>query len=121
MAQTKYFRHTDGTVSIPVTGGTQIIMLDQLSYDLLEHYFFIIFKDSGGNQVTPGAGTVTFEGSPSARNVVWDTMADGTFNAIDVDSPSRNRPKAVGPLVSARLTVDGVTGADFFEAKVTGY
>lgn len=120
MAGTSYFR--DGSSSlITITGGTQVIALTGLSYDYETHYFYIVFEDSVGNVVTPTGGTVLFEGAQSARKFVWDGISNGSFNAIDVYDPARSRPKATGPLVAARLTLDGITGADVAAAKVTGY
>lgn len=121
MAQIRHFRASNGSVTIPVTGGTQTFTLYDLSRDLKEHHFFIAFVDDDGNLETPTAGTVTVTASPSTSPVVFDGIENGSFSAADVYSASRVRPVASGPLTVARLVVDGVTGATNVVASITGY
>lgn len=121
MAIVRHFRASDGSTLIPVTGGAQEFILYDLSGDLKEHYFFVAFVDASGNAQTPSAGTVTLEGAPSVDPLRWDAIPDGSFDAADADSQARTRPVAAGPLNAARLRLNGVTGADFVVARVTGY
>ena len=76
----------------------------------------IQFFNSSGQQVTPTAGTVTFSGSPDGVN--FRTIPNGTFNAADAYSTTRDAPYAEGLMVAAKITLSGITGADNFTATV---
>jgi hypothetical protein len=79
----------------------------------------IKFYNAAGAQVTPGAGTVTFQ--LSADGVNFQDVPDGAFNAADAYLAGRKMPTAYGPAVKGRIALAGVTGAVYFSALMSRY
>ena len=70
-----------------------------------------IFRDAGGNKVTPTDGTIQYQ--ITARlppDEVWQDIADGTFDAVNVYSASRTQPNAFGNVGAYRAILTGITG-----------
>lgn len=80
---------------------------------------YIRFLDANGNQVTPSAGTVSFQASPDGVN--FQNIQNGAFNALDAYSATRAIPVGAGPARRARIVLNGVTGAVSFIAGVERY
>ena len=68
-------------------------------------------------QVTPSGGTVKVQ--LSADGVNFSNVPAGEFSAIDTYNPDRTKPNALGVANSAKLTLQGVTGATHFKAIIS--
>lgn len=78
--------------------------------------FYIEFHDSGGNVVTPTAGTVLVE--LSVDGDVWERMPHGRFPADQAVTGTRLHPAARGTAQYCRVTLTGVTGADTYASMI---
>ncbi len=78
--------------------------------------FYIEFHDSGGEVVTPTAGTVLVE--LSVDGDVWERMPHGRFMADQATTGTRLHPSARGTAQFCRVTLTGVTGADTYAAMI---
>lgn len=78
----------------------------------------VVFKDSAGNVVTPGAGTITFSGSETDEQY----GEIGQIDATTAGEPSTYTRITFGGLVRyVKATLSGVTGADSVEVRVARY
>ena len=85
-----------------------------------EAYFNIRFySDAGLTPVVPTDGIVKFQASDDRETPYrYRSLMGGAFPAKESDEDTRVQPTALGPLVSGKLTLSGVTGATHFKAWV---
>lgn len=74
----------------------------------------ITFYDASGILVTPSEGTIKVTFSPDT--VIYRTVENGDFNAVDVYSELRETPYGIGKVTSAKIELTGIVGADHFKA-----
>jgi hypothetical protein len=75
--------------------------------NILNIFYFI---DADDNLVPATGGQVEVTGSPDG-GVTWLTMNEGSFDAVDSESPTRIRPSGIAQLTHARVTLSGIAGA----------
>lgn len=116
MAKQTFFK-SGGTSVIESTGGADVALADGLKSDYERVYFSIAFysDDTLTTQTTPTTGTVEFLGYDFD---IEQTIANGSFNAINTYLGTRLQPSASGNFTSAKLTVTGVDAGLYFRAWV---
>lgn len=122
MATVYNFKHTDGSIFLPIADGTH-----DLEGIYLEHpsgQVHLIFYQSDKTTVaTPTGGTVAFRASIMDGQFI-DASSNGTVNAADVQSgnASYTPPVFNGPVKMVRATFAGITGgsAAFVAIKYWG-
>lgn len=92
-----------------------------LLYDFERVYVNIqFFSDSTyTTKVTPTAGTVSIQGSPTPGS--WFVLNNGDFNAADTDTVTRGMPNGLGPCNQVKIVLNGITGATHFIAMVAKF
>jgi hypothetical protein len=106
------------TISGSVADGSYVSPQMDSAYERI-YLGSIRFFDSSGAQVTPGAGSVTFEASPDGVN--YQSIQGGSFAAADSYISTRTIPSGQGPARRARITLSGITGAQSFVASVARF
>ena len=77
------------------------------------------FSDAGyTTQVTPSAGTVTLTASPDGINYI--TVDDGGVIPA-ATATTASLATAIGPMIKAKATLSGVTGAAYFMVTINRY
>jgi hypothetical protein len=91
-----------------------------MAVDYREAYFNIRFySDAGITPVIPTGGIVSFKASDDRETPYrYRLLIGGSFPADESDEDIRVQPTALGPIVSAKLTLSGITGATHFKAWV---
>ncbi len=69
---------------------------------------FFYFTDAGGAQVDATAGTIVVTLSPGAN--IFQTINDGSFNAVDARLETRTKPSGFGKAEKVKITLAGVSG-----------
>lgn len=114
----EYFRHTDGSLNIPVADGD--VLLSGVNLAASNHHVHVAFYDTDGETlVTPTAGTVTVR----AGLVPGQYLAAATGGAIaatDVEAEDASYTPAVfaGAVAHMKLTKASLAGATFVRAYV---
>lgn len=80
----------------------------------------ILFYDANGAIVTPTDGIYAISGSPDSVNYlnISNSIGEITFNAADAYHADIDRPCALDLMVSAKLTLMGITGAEKFKVTI---
>lgn len=73
--------------------------------NILEYFLFV---DVDGNIVSALAGTVDITMSPGKD--FFQTIFDGSFDAIDADNINRTKPSGLGYAEKIKITLAGITG-----------
>lgn len=110
MASVYNFKHTDGSIFIPIANGTHD--LENISLEHPSGQVHLIFYQSNKTTVaTPTGGTIAFRASIMDGQFL-DASSNGTVNASDVESgdASYTPPVFNGPVKSLRAVLSGITG-----------
>lgn len=124
MAKQTFFKDpSSGSSIIDISeGGLIEIVINDMPADFGRHSFHILFIGADGETIaTPSAGTVDFSASSDSMIPVYNDISNGTFNAADVYSVSRDIPQVGDIVVSSKLTLDNVAGATYARAYVWGF
>jgi hypothetical protein len=99
-----------------VANGTYETEVNSLEYST--GTFIIAFYDGSGNPVTPTAGTVKPEMSPTNGQWHSPSAGDSTIDATKCIAGVATYviPTFTGPSIKGRVILAGVTGASTFEA-----
>lgn len=106
----------NGTTVIPVADGDFLTPPMSQDYDkILVHVRF--FSDANReNEVDPTGGTITVTATPDGVN--YESLDSGTYEALDNRLDSRIRPNGANkPAIRAKITLTGVTGANYMTAE----
>lgn len=115
-----YWVKEDGRDKIPVADGTYTTF-DKKGSDMdieLENGVMVMaFYNSSGQVVTPSGGTVIPETSPIEGQWYGPTSGDASIDAETISSETSIyvRPSFFGPAIEGRVTISGVSGADYFK------
>lgn len=107
-------------VATPITSesvtGEQEFTLNEHSprANIIDYFHFV---DGNGDKVAATAGTVEITLSSGAD--IFNTIFNGSFNAVDALAPQRTKPSGFGRAERARFSFTGVTGAVGFRALIT--
>lgn len=99
------------------TADGQIFSPEMNSY-LERGYISVLFYTDGtlATQVTPTAGTITFEGTESQTG--YGSFDKGT---IDLSVATYDRPNFAGAVRRVRATCAGIVGAGYFVATISRF
>ena len=125
------FKDSSGNVVIPAANGTYLVA--SMPYEYEAAYPLIKFYASEadatgdtGVSVEPTSGTIEFKGCsdpPGYGAKRYLTIENGQFQATEVDTDSRTRPYATGPMSGAQLTISSLVAgtATHFRAWIVRY
>lgn len=113
----RYFFTENGSINIPVSDGDHFIRSMSIAYST--GVCSIRFLDSNLDPVTPTGGTITFASAVIGEQYHTPSNGSGVINAVDVSeySSSYTLPRFNAGVIATRLTLDGVTGAEYFQAS----
>lgn len=114
----EYFRHTDGSVNIPIADGT--VTLEGISVAASNHQVHIAFYAADGETLaTPTAGTVTVKAGLIPDQYLA-AATGGTIDATTVEAGDATYDPVVfaGPVFHAKITKASLATAVFMRAYV---
>lgn len=110
MSNTQYIRLVETSLEAnSVADGDYIIEsnIDALGprNNIIDYFYFV---DGAGDPIAATGGTVVITLSPA--NDVYQTIPEGSFNAVDALTESRTKPNGFGKVSKVKVTLLGITG-----------
>lgn len=112
----------NGSSALTLVGGNGTFNALDLPRTDERSYFTVSFFDSAAldNRVAATAGTVAILAATDTQ-LIWKTIADGAFNAVDAYGEDISIPAASGPIANVQVRFAGIAGATHARVYVSKY
>ncbi|MCH9664654.1 MAG: hypothetical protein K0U41_02260 [Gammaproteobacteria bacterium] len=113
---TGYVRLIETELSADSIVGEHTFNLDSFGArnNIIEYFHFV---DGNDDQIDATAGTVVI--TISSGQDIFQTIENGSFNAVDARSETRQKPNGFGRAEKIKIAFSGVTGAVGFRTLVS--
>ncbi len=124
MADRNYFKTNDGALALPVNTDGEFLtdLINTEEGSLCDVYIEFYEDEQLQTPVTPTGGVISAQGSPMG-NVFLPSPTSTTINAADVSVPNASYTPIVfdGLVIKAKISVSGITGANYMKAVLFNY